>query len=288
MNILMVLAGFLWLSSSVCASAVGDRVTDRTAIERVYYEHRLGTKPPFEQTLPHEQVEKMVKLDLKKEAILKRVYKIDIKQTDVDTEVQRVNLTTKAPEVLNEIKKALGNDPKRFADTVARPIVVERELRQRFQNDDKLHAPQREQAEQIRKKVLATKETNKRIEVLKAQKKANPSDTTWQLAGRPNPVAAVAKPDSSANPAAQAAQVIPSPPNAAKQDEKLYFEDLDPELQKVLRAQLQKAGDVSAVIETPGSFLLFVAKEKTAETLTVASLTIPKRTYNDWLTQQPD
>ena len=278
------LARFLWLSSAVCASAAGDQTslfTDRTAIERVYYERRLGTKPPFEQAMPGEQIEMMVKLDLKKEATLKRVYKIDIKQVDVDAEVQRINTTTRAPEVLNEIKKALGNDQQRFADAVVRPILVEGELQQRFQNDAELHAPQREETERIRKKVLATKETDKRIEVLEAQRKANSGDIAWQLAKRPNPAVAVTDP-------AQVSQPIASPQNAAKDNEKFYFEDLDPELQKVLHAQLQKAGDVSAVIETPRDFLLFVAKEKTAETLTLASLTIPKQSYDDWLTQQPD
>lgn len=43
---------------------------------------------------------------------------------------------------------------------------------------------------------------------------------------------------------------------------KFYFADLPGELQKVLRVQLRQPGDVSAVIETPGGFLLYVAKEK--------------------------
>jgi hypothetical protein len=55
----------------------------------------------------------------------------------------------------------------------------------------------------------------------------------------------------------------------------------------VLRLQLQKPGDVSAVIETPGGFLVFQAKERTAETLRVASLSIPKRSYEEWHAQQP-
>ena len=86
---------------------------------------------------------------------------------------------------------------------------------------------------------------------------------------------------------AQVAQPLTPPDKAAPGKEKHYFEDLDPELQKVLRVQLQKPGDVSAVIEMPGGFLVFLAKEKTAETLTSASLTIPKRSCEEWLAQQP-
>jgi len=52
--------------------------------------------------------------------------------------------------------------------------------------------------------------------------------------------------------------------------------------------QLRQPGDVSAVIETPSGFLLFRAKEKTATTLTATRLAIPKRSYDEWLAQQPE
>jgi hypothetical protein len=52
------------------AFAVDDlasRVADRTAIEHVYYMHRTGTKPPFEQALPISMIEQLVRLDLRKD-----------------------------------------------------------------------------------------------------------------------------------------------------------------------------------------------------------------------------
>jgi hypothetical protein len=67
-----------------------------------------------------------------------------------------------------------------------------------------------------------------------------------------------------------------------------YFEDLPGELQRVLRVQLRRPGDVSAVIETPGGFLLYVAKEKTDNALTTACLSIPKRSYEQWLSGTTD
>ena len=60
----------------------------------------------------------------------------------------------------------------------------------------------------------------------------------------------------------------------------------DDELEHVLRVQLRQAGDVSAVIETPGGFLLYLAKEKAFETLSVVSLSVPKRNYEQWLEEQ--
>ena len=57
-------------------------------------------------------------------------------------------------------------------------------------------------------------------------------------------------------------------------------------LQQVLRAQLRRAGDVSALIETPGGFLLYVARAKTSETLSVTAFALPKRSYEAWLAEQ--
>src|ERR1035441_5362895 len=75
-------------------------------------------------------------------------------------------------------------------------------------------------------------------------------------------------------------------PRGAEWDRKQYFENLPSELQRVLRVQLRQPGDVSAVIEAPGGFLLYVAKETTGTALTVACLTLPKRSYEEWLYEQ--
>jgi hypothetical protein len=70
------------------------------------------------------------------------------------------------------------------------------------------------------------------------------------------------------------------------QKRKPSFADLPAELQNVLRAQLRAAGDVSAVIETPTGFLLYVAKQKTDAALGVATLSLPKRDYERWLEER--
>ena len=80
---------------------------DRAAIERVYYHHRLGQKPPFEQVLPPATLEILVQQDLRKEAVLRKVYGVEVTSVLLDAEVQRINTTTRAPEVLAEIKTAL-------------------------------------------------------------------------------------------------------------------------------------------------------------------------------------
>lgn len=83
------------------------------------------------------------------------------------------------------------------------------------------------------------------------------------------------------------AQILSSP-HAGGKDQKFYFEELPGELQNVLRIQLRQAGDVSAVIETPGGFLLYLAKEKTDALLRVGGLSLPKRSYEHWLAEPPE
>jgi len=275
--------------------------SDRTAIEHVYYTHRLGEKPPFAQVSPPALIEKLVKQELHKEAVLKQVYGLEITQAQLDAEVQRIDWTTRAPAVLAELKAALGNDPARFARTVAKPILVERQLRERFENDDKLHADLRREADKVRDKLLkasaefrsnpaSSAATNRAVEtviaILKQDHTNAVTETTWQLGGR---APEAQKPDTADEIEIRKrfgpnARVLSGPHSEA--DRKLYFEDLPPDLQNVLRVQLRAPGDVSAVIELPSAFLLYVAKEKSGQSLTVASLSLPKRGYEQWLEDQ--
>ena len=142
-----------------CVAAQADDlaalVRDRAAIERVYYNHRLGQKPPFEQATPPALIERLVKEDLRKEVALRKVYGVVITPDLLEAEVQRINTTTRAPEVLAEIKVALGYDPAKFAQAFAKPFLVERLLRDKFDNDEAFHAARRQEAERLRAKLLS-------------------------------------------------------------------------------------------------------------------------------------
>lgn len=264
----------------------------RAAVEHVYYNHRLGTKPPFEQTMPPTLTEKLVREDLHKERILEEVYGVEITPAMLAAEVQRINATTRAPDVLAELKAALGNDTHRFAQTVAKPIVVERILRDKFDNDDTLHAPQRQQAESIRTELLTTKKNAARpdqlLRLLRQLGSNQVSETTWQLDKPPEELQDASKELMEAQKRfGPNAQILSSPHDAGREP-KFYFDDLPPELQQVLRVQLRQAGDVSAVIETSGGFLLYLCKEKTPAVLTAETLSIPKRSYEQWLAEQTE
>ena len=285
---------------------IAERVADRTAVERVYYDHRLGTKPPFELALPTTEVERLVKADLHKEALLARVYHVEVTSPQIVAEVKRIDRETRAPEMLAEIKAALGNDPARFARAVAKPIVVDRELRRRFENDDGLHRAQRKQVEAVREQIFALqRKENPWAAVLNAMKESTVgtvSEVKWQLGPRsaeaqsPDPKSPVETPllvkarssKYSLNATATFAQALTPVEPPSEPEDKSWFENLSSELRNVLRAQLQQPGDVSAVIETPNGFLLFVANDKTDKSLSAAVLSVSKISFEQWLSEQKE
>jgi hypothetical protein len=280
----LLASGFTVLADDFTALCAG-----RAAIEHVYYNHRLGEKPPFEQVLPPATLENLVRQDLRKEAALQKVYGIVVTPALLDAEVQRINTTTRAPAILVEIKAALGNDPGRFANAFAKPILVERLLRDKFENDDALHAPQRRQVERTRNELLAAKKNcadcDKLLALLKRSHSNAVTETTWQLGAHPAETNAPVADEIEIKQRFGANAQILSPPSAGGQEPKFYFEDMPGELQNVLRVQLRQPGDLSAVIEMPGGFLLYVCKSKTCESLCVAVLLVPKRSYEQWLAE---
>jgi hypothetical protein len=289
---LATLLMMVFCCSAALAEDFASLCADRTAIERVYYNHRTGTKPPFAEAMPQATLESLVGLDLKKEAVLRDPYGVTITPAMLDAEVQRINTTTRAPEMLAEIKAAFGNDPARFAEAFAKPFLVERLLHDKFENDDALHASLRQDCESIRTALLEAKTNGATAAQLLAQLQHAGSSAvqvvTWQMTPRPADTNAPAPDELEIKKRFGPDAQILSSPGAAAADRKSYFEDLPGELQRVLRVQLRQAGDVSAVIETPGGFLRYVATERTVRVLSVGCFSPPKRDYEQWLNEQKD
>ena len=296
----VILLFYTMALGQVFAQDIAARCVDRAAIERVYHIHRQGTDQSFDQAVPRELIERLVRQDLHKEAVLRSVYGVTITEAQIQAETERIKASTRAPETLTEITNALGNDSTRFANAVVRPILVERFLRDLFANDDKLHAMQRQEAERARESALAAagEGVEKQTAALSTDKAGTITEATWQLTVRPAeekssdpapPPSPQVVAKSNAYTVEGAARITQTPgaPNN-EQDLKVYFDDLDPELRNVLRAQLQKPGDVSAVIEMPNRFLIFLAQEKTDAILRVISFSLSKRSYEAWLAEQPE
>ncbi|MBC8095714.1 MAG: hypothetical protein H7Y43_07870, partial [Akkermansiaceae bacterium] len=279
LRLLLTAVAFTTVRAEAMAESTPDfsaLVADRIAIERIYYNHRLETKPPFEEVLPRPLAEELVRRDLNKEHALKKSFGIEITAADLEAEARRMDAVTHAPEVLAELKQALNNDPKRFTQTVVRPIVVEKRLHGRFNEDSSLHVSERAKAERLRIELLKARQekaTPKQLkELLRSAGKV--SDQTWHFEGEPpGPVfttTAIQSSNYSGSGTARFGAVEPS-------DESISFGELQPELQTLLKAQLQKPGDLSAVVETDDGFLLFLTRDRTARRLHVTSLYIPKQ-----------
>lgn len=313
-----VLAG----SSSSPGPAFSSTVADRAAIERVYYNHRLGEKLSFEKTLPPPLLENLVRLDSIKEAVLRQAYGLKVTPEMVHAEIHRIDTSTRAPEILAEIKTALGGDQARFGNAFAKPIIVERLLREKFENDDALHFSQRCEVEQIRSELtnavaafygsqqtFISNPKNARsssagdstilgrpipaiqlvaslLTILKRNHTNSVIERTWRFGARPTEATASSVDQLEIKKRFGPNAQVLSSPSVAGQVDKFYFEDLSPELQNVLRVQLRRAGDVSAVIEMPSGFLLYVAEERTEAELTVAGLSLTKRNFEQWVQEQ--
>jgi hypothetical protein len=279
---LVVMAGRADDFASLCA--------DRTAIERVYHDHRTGTKPPFDQILTREALERIVRADQHKEAVLRRVYGIEITPALVQREVRRIDESTRAPAMLAELKAALDNDPVRFARTVARPVLVDRLLRGKFADDDQCHALVRKQIEQARATLLTAKTNGASLgEVETAFKRVagvEPGEIIWQLEPRPAGTESTLTEELEVARRFGPEARLLSTPAADRQDPKHYFDELPEPLQRVLRVQMRQPGDLSAVIELPDCFRLYLCRARTGATLNVAFLSLPKRGFEEWLTEQ--
>jgi hypothetical protein len=285
---------FVLLAAHCACAAPADfsaRCDDRAAIERVYHGNRTGTKPAFEQSMPRPVIEGLVRRELKQEAVLRRVYGISIPDSAVESEIQRIDATTRAPQMLSELRTALGNDRQRFARSIARPLVVQRELRRRFEEDATLHAGQRNSAEVLRAQLLSARSNHAPMITLETTMKTatNVQQFTWRLAA-PAPSTGIT---SQASPIGGASRggpysITATAAVAEPHFEAARFDDLRPDLQQVLSAQLQRSGDVSAVIDEPAGFSLFLLEEKTPAHLKVLAARFPKRSFEQWVDAQPE
>lgn len=248
---------------SSLAASVGELVDDRLAVERVYYAKQVGAKAPFEQAVSRSVIERRVQQELLKERVLKNVYRLEITPKLVAEEVARIERSTMAGDMLAQIKLSLASNPERFARSVAKPLVVDRVLRARFEADEAQQAGKRQAAEALRTQLLAAK-PEERAALLKQRNDVR--EVTWQLGARPK----------TADAKGGLSRDLAMP--------KAYFSDLHADMQKVLAAQLQKPGDVSAVFGSDQSFALYVATSRTAEALTVQAVELPRLSFDDWLT----
>jgi hypothetical protein len=132
-----------------------DRVNAQEVIERVYYSHQIGATKPFEEAVPRAVLEEKVRTYLKESIALQQSWHTQLTSYMLQVEVQRMARSTRAPERLQELYAALGNDPYLIEECLGRQVLVDRLTRYFFAYDQTIHANTRAEAEDIRRKLLS-------------------------------------------------------------------------------------------------------------------------------------
>ena len=130
-----------------------ERVKAQEAIERVYYTHRIWPKenrepkPPFEKMVAKAEIEAKVTDYLKKCEALDRLWQKPIQPEQLQAEMDRMVKGTRDPAMLKELFSALNDDPALIAECLARPLLADRLIHNRYFSDTRFHSDTREQAE---------------------------------------------------------------------------------------------------------------------------------------------
>jgi N-acetylneuraminic acid mutarotase len=119
-------------ASATRSLSFADRVAYQTAIEDVYWRHRIwpkanpGAKPPLDAVMSQEDIQKKVEGYLRYSQALETYWHRPITANQLQAEMERMASHTKQPEVLQELFEALGNDPFVIAECLARLVLGER------------------------------------------------------------------------------------------------------------------------------------------------------------------
>src|SRR6266581_880924 len=130
-----------------------ERVAYQTAIENVYWRHRIwpdtnpGPKPGLDKVMSQAQIEKKVTDYLRNSQALEDYWQRPITSQQLQAEMDRMATHTKQPEVLQELFEALGNDPFVIAECLARPALADRLLTSWYSYDQRIHGELRRRAE---------------------------------------------------------------------------------------------------------------------------------------------
>src|SRR5437763_5216890 len=118
-----------------------ERVAYQSAIEDVYWRHRIwpkdrsDPKPSLDKVMSQAQIEKKVEDYLHNSQALEDYWQRPITAEQLQAEMDRMATHTKQPEVLQELFDALGNDPFVIAECLARPLLAERSLPEVYAHD---------------------------------------------------------------------------------------------------------------------------------------------------------
>lgn len=253
------LAGLVAAAGSVATAAplsLEDRVACHRAIEQVYWRHRVAAPglPPsltFEQSVPDAVIRRKAEDAVRKSSALGLWWQAEPSAAQLQAELDRMAATTQSPALLAELFAAVGNDPGRAAECIARPALADRLIQAYFAADDRIHGAVRRQA---------------RAELAKGQPASADRRDTVLARGRE---AALASPGA----------LMLSP------------EAFDARVQALRRAEGGRAGEpvlgrFGPLRESPGRVYALAIDEMGAERVRLRSLAWPKESFDRWWARQ--
>jgi hypothetical protein len=243
-----------------------DRVEGARAAERARYAFVIGATRPFDEVYPRSVFEKKVKRDSAEERVLASRFGMQVTQTLLSAEYERIEKETRAPDQWEAIKKALAGSRGRAEEVVCRPVLVGRALRARFAFDQKIHAAEHQKARLARDAFLAGK-TPSGMKLLHLSRRGEASAGTDEMLARARADATGPKVMSPAGP-------------EPREDQPLV---LDPEMAKVLEKELTAKGDVTTILEERSHFSVFRLVTSDAGEWLVEAVQVPKRDFDRWL-----
>ncbi len=127
-----------------------ERVEAQRKIERVYYGHQVGTRPPFDEIASPDRLERKVRRYLEQSVALDQIWSEPLTAEALSREWERIARSTSFPDRLRELYRALGDDPFVIQECLVRAELVDHLARGRFAHDPSIHAAARAEAEALR------------------------------------------------------------------------------------------------------------------------------------------
>ena len=124
--------------------SLAERIACQTAIEQVYWQHRIApgenvAKPSFNDAVPQEVIQRKAEEAILKSLALERYWGVTITGEQLQAELDRMAANSKSPDVLAELFASVGNDPQAAAECLARPLLVDRLIQTYFASDQRFH-----------------------------------------------------------------------------------------------------------------------------------------------------
>jgi hypothetical protein len=133
----------LGLAAAAHATSAADltpnqRIRSQKAIEQVYWSHRSGGgDTSFEQAVPETAVARKAEDAVLKTSALRRFWGVEITPEQLQAELDRMAAHSQSPERLRELFAAVGDDPMKAAECLARPLLADRLIRTSYAHDQR-------------------------------------------------------------------------------------------------------------------------------------------------------